>query len=215
MFKKTTVLFAAFTMVLGMCLLYGCKDVGGNSSQAQQNSNTEESGSSSSYVFDTDSEPAKETDIKTEDMDESVTIQVESEVIRYKKIVLENDAKKSRNWAKTFKSIIENKLANHYFLSSKDTVELVFKDSPPKKTTVYDHYINPVTGEKKYVNAMIREASVSGNTVSFEYGNNAGSYLESNMNILRARGFQIVCEWDDKKIEYDFVVCINLDFIND
>ena len=198
MLKKATALFMLFIVALGMFLLSGCVDTEGSSSQVQQSSRPEES----ETTPDSASILPMETDKSVENADGSVLITTGVNTTNYKKIVLHKAAEKSMNSENIFKALIEQQKEPSFLVNDGDMISVKFKNDPPKKVSLYSHYASE-DGSFKENETVVSNLNIQDKEVSFLIDEHP---IKDFLNGYIHRGYQLVCEWEDEKIEYDFIL---------
>lgn len=135
-----------------------------------------------------------------------VTITTGGKAIDYHMVIFEQDTvNDSDKIANTFIELIDEQSV--IVLVKKDeTIEIEFNNNPPKKVTIYDHYIYESDGRNQYGDADVREIQSDGNEYSFKLGTTSAELFESDLRGYKYRGLRLLCEWEDHKCEYVFVV---------
>lgn len=121
--------------------------------------------------------------------------------IEFQKIITVQD---ETDLAHNFKELIDSTTV--LLLTSNDSIEIKFEKNPPSEAQLYDYYIYKESGKNKYGNAQIRNLEINENIYSFKIGTNSAELLESDLSKPKYRGFRLICQWDNFKCEYLFVI---------
>lgn len=121
--------------------------------------------------------------------------------IEYQKIITIQD---EADLAHEFKELIDTSTV--LLLNANDTIEIIFKKDPPPEAQLYDYYIFMESGRNKYGNAQIRNLEINENIYFIRIGTNSAELLESDLSKPKYRGFRLICQWDNFKCEYLFVI---------
>ncbi|WP_066498223.1 hypothetical protein [Abyssisolibacter fermentans] len=135
-----------------------------------------------------------------------VTITGSSKTIGYHKTIIEKDnLNDNEKIANIFKMLLDEQ-SELVLVKADETIEIEFNNIPPKRITLYDHYIHELDGTNKFGEADYREIQSDGNVYSFKLGRTSAELLESDLRGYKYRGLRLSCEWDNYEYEYAFVV---------
>lgn len=139
----------------------------------------------------------------------TITITNGDQTINYNCIHIEKNTEEDTNKiTDTFRTLAD-KESKPVLIKENEDINIEFGVDPPKKVTLYDHYIDPSDGSDKYADADIIELKPNEddiNTYSYTLGHTSAEMFESNLSGYQYRGLCLRCEWDDKTDEYLFVV---------
>jgi len=105
----------------------------------------------------------------------------------------------------------EYSIENAPYVAIGSKIEINFTGNPPDSIKLYDQLLTE-EGLIKYDHRLKENVTLeySGGKYSFELDGSFASFLSSNskdyMPGNTIRGFNILCNWDDKKYEYSFVL---------